>query len=81
MGDAAARAWPRPAANFESRCPLAAFAHICCGQALKKVGIVCWVFVAWFLSGKAGQQDPFLGFFQRGSVGIMWNDVSPQHLV
>lgn len=36
MGDAAARAWPWPAANFESRCPLAAFVHICCGQALKK---------------------------------------------
>lgn len=35
MGDAATRAWPWPAVNFESRCPLAAFVHICCGQALK----------------------------------------------
>lgn len=36
MGDAAARAWLWPVADFESRCPLAAFVHICCGQALKK---------------------------------------------
>lgn len=40
MGDADTRAWPRPAANVESLCPLAAFVHICCGQALKKIGIV-----------------------------------------
>lgn len=80
VGDAATHAWPRPAMNFETRCPLAAFVHIYCGQALKKAWN-CLVFVAWFLSGKAGQQDPFLGFLQRGSVGIMWNDVTPQHLV